>query len=93
MEQGIVSESFFSLQINGLKNPEYLILIQKPDKGLLRTLLGNALDGIGHLLLFRIHKTDHFGKGFEGRKPMIACFDKAISFIMQILKERDNEFS
>lgn len=93
MEQGIIPEPFFSLEINGLKELQQLILIEKPDKGLLRTLLGDVSDGIGHLLLFRIQKTDHFGKGFEGCKPLIASPDEVLSFILQILKERDDEFS
>ena len=93
MEQGIIPEPFFSFEINGLKELQQLILIEKPDKGLLRTLLGDVSDGIGHLLLFRIQKTDHFGKGFEGCKPLIAGPDEVLSFILQILKERDDELS
>ena len=79
MKESIIPEPLFRLQINGLKNLQDLILIKKPDEGLLRPFLGDIEDGIGHLLLFRIHEPDHFGKGFEGRKPLIAGLDKVFS--------------
>jgi hypothetical protein len=92
MEERVIPEPLFSFEINRLKNLEHLILIKKPDQRLLRTLLRNGSDDMGHLFVFRIHKPDHFGKGFEGRQPVIACFDEVVSFVLQILKERDDEF-
>jgi hypothetical protein len=90
MKEGIIPEPLFRPQVNSLENLQDLILIKEPDKGLLSPLLGDIEDGICHLLLFGIHKADHFGKGLEGRKPLIAGLDKVFSLTLQILKERDD---
>ena len=92
MEQSIIPEAFFSFQINRLKDLQHLILIKKSDKALLFAFLGNIEDGIYDPLLIRMHKANHFGKGLEGCKPMIACFYDVFSFILEILKKCNEQF-
>jgi len=87
MKEGIIPEPLFCLQVNGLENLQDLILIKKTDERLLCPLLGDTENGICHHLLFGIHKADHFGKGLEGRKPLIAGLDQILSLTLKVFKE------
>jgi hypothetical protein len=40
-----------------------------------------------------MQKANHFGKGFEGCKPMIAGFDPIFPIALKILKERNEKVS
>ena len=87
MKESIIPEPLFRLQVNGLENLQDLILVKEPDEGLLRPFLGDVEDGIRHLLLFRILEPDHFGKGLEGRKPLVAGLDQIFSLFLEVFKE------
>ena len=67
-----------------------LILIKKTDERLLSPFLGDIEDGFCHLLLFGIFEADHFGKGLEGRKPLIAGLDQVLSLTLKIFKKSND---
>jgi hypothetical protein len=90
MKERIIPEPLFRPQVNCIKNLQDLILIKKPDEGLLSPLLGDIEDSICHLLLFRIFKADHFGKGLEGRKPVIAGLDQVPSLLLKVFKKSND---
>ncbi len=90
MKEGIIPEPLFRPQINSVKDLQDLILIKKTDERLLSALLGDIEDGIRHLLLFGIFEADHFGKGLEGRKPMIASLNQVLSLTLQVFKKSNN---
>jgi hypothetical protein len=90
MKEGVIPEPLFSFQINGLENLQDLILIKKPNERLLNSLLRYIKDGIRHLLLFWIFEADHFGKGFEGCKPLIASLGQVLSLMLKIFKKSNN---
>jgi len=90
MKERIIPEPLFRSQINGVKDLQDLILVKKPDERLLSPLLRDAEDGIRYLLLFRIFEANHFGKGLESRKPMIASLDQILSFLLKIFKKSNN---
>ena len=87
MKESIIPEPLFRLQVNGVENLQYLILIKEPDQRFLCTFLGDVENGIRHLLLFRILEPDHFGKGLEGCKPLVAGFDQIFSLLLEVFKE------
>jgi hypothetical protein len=47
-------------------------------------------NGICHLPLLRIFETDHFGKGLDGRKPMIAGFGQIFALVLKVFKESND---
>jgi hypothetical protein len=46
---------------------------------------------MGQLLLFGIHKANHFGKGFKGRKPVIPGCGNVFALPLEIIEECDNQ--
>jgi hypothetical protein len=46
---------------------------------------------MGQLLLFGIHKANHFGKGFKGGKPVIPGFGNVFALLLEIIEECDNQ--
>ncbi len=92
MEHGVIPEPLFSFKINRLKHPKYFILVKKSDKTLLLPFLGNIEDSGCGILLIRMHKANHFGKGFECRKTMIPGFGPIFPVTLKIFKERDEKF-
>ena len=87
VQQGIIPEALFRFQINRLKDLQDLILIKIADQGFMRPFLRDIEDDICRLLLFRVQESDHFGEGFEGRKPLIAGPGQVFSFILKVCKE------
>jgi hypothetical protein len=39
-----------------------------------------------------MYEANHFGKGFQGRKPMIAGFGPIFPITLKIFKERNDQF-
>ena len=92
VKQGVISEAFFPFQIHRFKDFQNLILIKESNKPLLLALLGYIENGVCNLLLVRVGKANHFGKGFKGGKPLIACLDCIFTVALKILKERNEKF-
>jgi len=67
MEKGIIPKAFISSYIDGLKDLEDFLLIEKSDEGSVKTLLWDVYNLFRHLSVIRIHKPDHFAKGLESR--------------------------
>jgi len=91
MKQDIVAEPLFSSEIDRPKDLQDLVVVEEPDQGLLITLLGDVQDGICQLSLIRVHETDHFGKGFEGCKPMVPGPWEILPLSLEIIEEREDE--
>jgi len=40
--------------------------------------------------LFRVLEADHFGKGLDGRKPLIAGLDQVLSLTLKVFKKSND---
>ena len=87
MKEGVIPESLFCLQLNSMEDLQNLILIKKTNERLLSPLLRDMENSVCHLALFRILEADHFGKGLQGRKPMIAGLGQVFSLVLKVFKE------
>jgi len=93
MEQGIIPKAVLSFEIHCLEDLEDFFLVKEADQGFLGALLWDIDNPVGHLSLFRIHKTDHFSEGFECRKALIAGFCNIIPVSLQIIEEIQNHLN
>jgi hypothetical protein len=91
MEQGIVPKALICLNIDGLKDFEDFLLVEKADQGSLGPLLWYVEYPMGQILLFGIHKANHFGKGFKDRKPVIPGFGNVFALPLEIIEECDDQ--
>lgn len=91
MEEGVIAGTFFSLQIDDLKDLEDLLRIEEPDKGFLGALLGDGENGFCQFSLVRIEEADHFGEGLEGRESLIAGSGQVVTLGLEIIKESEEE--
>jgi hypothetical protein len=91
VEKRIVPEALFSFEVNGFKDIEDFLLIQKAYQGFLKTLLRDVDDPLGQFSELGVHQADHFGKGFEGVETDIAGFGTVISTPFKMLQECDDE--
>ena len=87
MKESIIPEPLFRPQVNGVENFQDLILVKESDERFLRPFLGDVENGICDLTLFRILEPDHFGKGLEGREPLVAGLDQVFSLLLEVFKE------
>ena len=51
MQESVITEAFFSFEIDGVKEAEDLLRIKEPDEGFLSALLGDGEDGLCQLSL------------------------------------------
>jgi hypothetical protein len=65
MKKRIVPEALFSPEVNGSKDTEDFLLIQKAYQGFLEALLRDVDDPLRQFPVLRVHQADHFGKGLE----------------------------
>jgi len=91
VKKRIVPEALFSPEVNGLKDIEDFLLIQKAYQGFLKTLLRNVNDPLRQFSVIRVHQADHFGKGFECVETDITGFGTVLSSLFKILQECDDE--
>ena len=91
VQKGIVPESLFSFEVNGLKDIEDFLLIQKTYQGFLETLLRDVDDALGQFPVIGVHQADHFGKGFERVETDITGFGTVVSSPFKMLQECDDE--
>jgi hypothetical protein len=91
VQEGIIPKAVLSFEIHRLEDLEDFFLIKETDQGLLGAFLRDIEDPVGQFPLFRVHKTDHPGKGFDGRKPVIAGFGNVFAVPLQIIEEGQNQ--
>jgi hypothetical protein len=91
MEKRIVPETLFSSEVNGFKDIEDFLLIQKAYQRFLKTFLRDIDDPLGQFPMIRMHQADHFGKGFECVETDIPGFRTIVSSLFKILQECDDE--
>jgi hypothetical protein len=46
VEEGVIAETFFSFQIDDMKDLEDLLRVKEPDEGFLGALLGDGENGL-----------------------------------------------
>lgn len=90
MQYGIIPEAFIFAYVDGLKELEDFFLVKEADEWFLKALFRDTEDCIGQLTLLRVHKTDHFGKGFEGCKPLITSFGEVLSLTFELMEEAED---
>ena len=91
MKKGVIPEALFSSEIDGLKDLEDLILVEKPDQGFLSAFLWDIKYPIGQFPVFRALESQHFGKGFEGSQALIAGFGKIVALPFKSIEELEDE--
>jgi hypothetical protein len=91
MKKGIIPETLLSSQIDGLKDFEDFLLIQKPDERFSESLLWNVDDPFSQVALFGVDEADHFGKGLERSEAQIAGSGKVVSLIVELIEEGDDQ--
>ena len=92
MQQGVIPEALFCSEIDGLKDLQDFILVEKPDEGFLRALLRDMQYPIGRFSAFGTLEAHHFRKGFEGCKTLIAGFGEIFAFPLKLTEESQDEF-
>ena len=93
MEEGVIPKSLFFSQIDGLKDSEHFLGVEKADQGFLESFLRDTDDSIGHLPMIGIHKANHFDKGFNGIETEVTGFGEIFPIMFKVLKECDDELS
>jgi hypothetical protein len=91
VKKGVIPEALFSSEIDGLKDLEDLILVEKPDQGFLSAFLWDIKYPIGQFPVFRALESQHFGKGFEGSQALIAGFGKIFALPFKSIEERQDK--
>ena len=93
MEEGVIPESFFFPEIDGLKDPEHFFGVEEADQRFAESFLWDTDDSIGHLPMIGIHKANHFDKGFNGIETEVTGFGEIFPIMFKVLKECDDELS
>jgi hypothetical protein len=91
VEEGIITEAFFSLQIHDMKEGEDLFRVKEADESFLSSLLRDGENGLGHFSLVRIEEADHFGEGFDGCQALIACSGQVVALRLEIIQKSQDE--
>ena len=91
VEEGVITEAFFSLQIHDMKEGEDLFRVEETDEGFLGALLGDGENGVSELSLLRIEEADHFGKGLEGSESLIASSGQVVALRLEIIQKGEEE--
>ena len=84
-------EALFSAKIHCLEDPHDLIMVEEPDEPVLITFLGDIEEGVCQFMVIRIHKADHFGKGPDGCKAVIAGYWQVFSVPLKRIEEGQDE--
>jgi hypothetical protein len=91
MEEGVIAESFFSFEIDDMKDLEDLLRIEEPDEGFLGALWRDRENGLSEVTLVRIEEADHFGEGLEGSQSLIAGSGQVVAMGLEIFQESEEE--
>jgi hypothetical protein len=91
VKECVIPKPLVCPEIDGFEDPKDLIMIEEADEGLEVALLGYVEDCVGQVAMIRIHKADHFGKGFEGSEAVIPCCGQVFALLLQIIEEREDE--
>ena len=91
MEEGVITEAFFFLEIDGLKDLEDFLRVKEPDEGFLGALLGDGENGLCQWSLVRIEEANHFGEGFDGSETLIASSGQIATLRLEIIQESEEE--
>jgi hypothetical protein len=91
VEEGVIPEAFFSLQIDDMKELEDLLWVEEPDEGFLGALLRDRENGLSHFSMLRIEEADHFGEGLEGGESLIASSGQIAALGLEIIQEGEDE--
>jgi hypothetical protein len=91
MEEGVIPGTFFSLQIDDMKDLEDLFRVEEPDEGFLGALLRDGENGLCQWALIRIEEADHFGEGLEGSESLIASSGQIAALGLEIIQESEDE--
>jgi hypothetical protein len=92
MEEGVIPGTFFSLQIDDMKDLEDLLGVEEPDEGFLSAFLRDGENGLCQLTLVRIEEADHFGEGLDGGQSLIASSGQIAALGLKIIQEGEDEF-
>jgi hypothetical protein len=91
VEEGVIAETFFSLEIHDMKEGEDFFWVKEADEGFLSSLLWDEENGLSHFSLLRIEEADHFGEGLEGSESLIACSGQVVTMGLEIIQEGEEE--
>jgi hypothetical protein len=91
VEEGVITEAFFFLEIDDMKGLEDLLRVKEPDEGFLGALLGDGENGLRQWSLVRIEEANHFGEGFEGSESVIASSGQVVALRLEIIQESEEE--
>jgi hypothetical protein len=91
MEEGVIPGTFFSLQIDDMKELEDLFRVEETDEGFLSAFLRDGENGLCQLTLVRIEEADHFGEGLEGGQSLIASSGQIAALGLKIIQEGEDE--
>ena len=91
VKECVIPEPLLCPEIDGFEDPKDLIMIEEADEGLLVALLRNVEDCVRQFAMIRIHKADHFGKGFEDSEAVIPCSGQVFALLLEIIEEREDE--
>ena len=91
MEEGVIPGTFFSLEIDGMKELEDLLGVEEPDERFLGAFLRDGENGLCQLSMIRIEEADHFGKGLEGSESLIASSGQIAALGLEVIQEGKDE--
>jgi hypothetical protein len=91
MEEGVIPGTFFSLQIDDMKELENLFRVEEPDEGFLGALLRDGENGLSQGSLVRIEEADHFGEGLEGSESLITSSGQIVALGLEVIQEGEDE--
>jgi len=89
--ESVIAGTFFSLQVDDMKDLEDHLRVEEPDEGFLGALLGDGENGLSEVTLVRIEETDHFGEGLEGGQSLIAGSGQVMTMALEIIEEGEEE--
>jgi hypothetical protein len=91
VQEGVIAEALFSLEIDDMKDLEDLFRVEETDEGFVGALLGDGENGLCQLSLVRIEEADHFGEGLEGSESLIASSGQVVTMGLEIIQESEEE--
>jgi hypothetical protein len=91
VEEGVIAGTFFSLEIDDMKDLEDLLRVEEPDEGFLGALLRDGENGFCQWALIRIEEANHFGEGLDGGEPLIASSGQIAALRLEIIQESEDE--
>ena len=91
VEEGVIPGTFFSLELDDMKDLEDLLRVEEADEGFLSALLRDGKNGLCQCSVVRIEEADHFGEGLEGGESLIASSGQIAALGLEIVQEGEDE--